>query len=103
MGGFMKGGVMMKKNKKLIALLLVVTVLIAFVPATLAQEAKKININQASAEELTQLQGIGQKYAERIVQFRKEHGPFKSPMDITRVPGIGSKIFNDNKDLITVD
>lgn len=94
---------MMKKNKKLIALLLVATVLIAFVPATLAQESKKININQASTDELTQLQGIGQKYAERIVQFRTEHGPFKSPMDITKVPGIGLKIFNDNKDLISVE
>jgi len=93
----------MKKNKKLISLLFIVTVLIAFVPATLAQEAKKININQASAEELTQLQGIGQKYAERIVQFRKEHGPFISPMDITKVPGIGLKIFNDNKDVIIVE
>lgn len=99
----MKGGATMRIHKKFMALLLVVALLIAFVPASLAQEAKKININQASADELTQLKGIGLKYAERIVQFRENHGPFKSPEDIIKVPGIGPKIFDANKDIIIVE
>ena len=77
--------------------------IIAIVPALFAQEGKKININKAPAEELTQLKGIGATYAERIVQFREAHGPFASPEDIMKVPGIGSKIFEANKDIIIVE
>jgi competence protein ComEA len=67
-----------------------------------AQEAKKININQASATELTQLERIGPKYAERIIEFRTNKGPFQSIEDIVKVPGIGPKTYEANKDRITV-
>jgi len=85
------------------ALFLVSALIIALVPAVFAQEGKKININQAPAEELAQLKGIGVKYAARIVEFREANGPFSSPEDIMKVPGIGSKIFESNKDIITVE
>jgi competence protein ComEA len=102
-GGLLKGGIQMKRYKTSMALLLAVALLLALFPFSLAQEANKININQASAEELTQLKGIGIKYAERIVQFRGDNGPFKAPEDIMKVPGIGLKIFEANKDIITVE
>jgi competence protein ComEA len=102
-GGLMKGGIKMKRYKACMASLLAVALLLTLVPFSWAQEAKIININQASAEELTQLKGIGTKYAERIVQFRADNGPFKAPEDIMKVPGIGSKIFEANKDIITVE
>lgn len=93
----------MRKYNKCMALFLISALIIAIVPAAVAQEAKKININQAPAEELTQLKGIGTVYAERIVQFREANGSFASPQDIMKVPGIGNKIFETNKDLITVE
>jgi competence protein ComEA len=97
-----KGGRKMRKHKQFIVLLLASALIIALVPAVFAQEGKKININTAPAEELAQLKGIGAAYAERIVQFREAHGPFASPEDIMKVPGIAVRIFEANKDIITV-
>lgn len=64
--------------------------------------AKKININMASAEELQRLPRIGPRVAQRIVDFRKEHGRFKRIEEIMKVKGIGEKTFKRIKDLITV-
>ena len=102
-GGLMKGGRKMRNYQKFMALFLASVLIIASVPTLFAQEGKKININKAPTEELTQLKGVGATYAERIVQFREAHGPFASPEDIMKVPGIGSKIFEANKDFITVE
>lgn len=61
-----------------------------------------ININTASEKQLCGLKRVGKKYAARIVRYRKEVGPFKTPEEIMRVPGIGLKTFQANKDLIIV-
>ncbi|MBS1767062.1 MAG: helix-hairpin-helix domain-containing protein [Acidobacteria bacterium] len=55
--------------------------------------AHAINLNTATATELMQLPHIGQHTAERIVQFRKEHGAFQRPEEIMSVKGIGEKSF----------
>jgi competence protein ComEA len=55
--------------------------------------AKPININSASVTELMQLPKVGQKTAERIVSFRKQHGSFKRIEEIMNVKGIGEKTF----------
>lgn len=52
-----------------------------------------ININQATAQELEQLPGVGPKLAERIVTFRQENGAFKQVEDLLAVKGIGPKNF----------
>ena len=49
----------------------------------------KLNINTATAEELMVLNGIGEVLANRIVEYREEHGPFKELSDILDVKGIG--------------
>ncbi len=67
-----------------------------------ADDAKKININTASVEELAQLKRVGTKYAERIVEYRNTNGSFVNPEDIMNVPGIGQKIWEENKDRIVV-
>jgi competence protein ComEA len=92
----------MRRNK-IIPLCIVVAVMMALVSVSLAQEAEKININKASAVELTQLTRIGPKLSERIVEYREKHGPFERPEDIMQVKGIGPKTFELNKDRITTE
>ena len=63
---------------------------------------KKIDINSASVAELQKLPRIGEKVAQRIVDFRKQHGDFKKIEEIMKVKGIGEKTFKLIKDLIVV-
>lgn len=63
----------------------------------------KININKASKAELDTLPGIGEVTAQRIIDFREQHGNFQKIEDIMNVSRIGPKIFEQIKDLITVD
>jgi len=90
----------MLRYKKAFTAALIIAVFISFTPALWAQEASKININTATAEEIAQLKGIGPTYAERIVQHRNENGPYQCPEDLTRVKGIGPKIVENNKERI---
>ena len=93
----------MKHCKKAVTLCLVIGVVMALALPLWAEEVAKVNINQASVEELTQLKGIGLEYGQRIVQYREEHGAFVKAEDIMNVSGIGPKTFEEIKDLITVE
>ena len=59
------------------------------------KNVKKVNlpvhINSASVEELCALNGVGPKLAEKILATRNALGPFKTPEDLQKVPGIGKK------------
>ena len=61
-----------------------------------------ININTATLEELDTLPNIGPAYAQAIVDYRNEHGPFKTIEDIKNVPHIGDSTFEKIRDKITV-
>lgn len=50
-----------------------------------------VNINTADADTLTALPGIGKVLAERIVAYRQQNGPFRAIEEITNVEGIGEK------------
>ncbi|AST56359.1 competence protein helix-hairpin-helix repeat protein [Thermoanaerobacterium thermosaccharolyticum] len=63
----------------------------------------KININKATKEELDTLPGIGEVTAQRIIDFREQHGNFQKIEDIMNVSRIGPKLFEQIKDKITVD
>lgn len=64
---------------------------------------KPVNINTASAKELSKLKGVGEKRGLSIEAYRKKHGKFKSLNEIKRVPGLGARFIEDNKGLITLD
>lgn len=61
-----------------------------------------VNINQATAEELTALPGVGPATAEKIVQYREEHGFFQKKEDIKKVPSIGDSKFLKMAEKITL-
>lgn len=63
---------------------------------------QKVNINRAEAWLLEALPGIGQTKAQAIIEYRQQHGAFKSITQITEVEGIGPAIYEKIKDLITV-
>jgi competence protein ComEA len=50
-----------------------------------------IDLNRASAEDLDAISGIGPALAQRIINYRKAHGPFKKIEDLSEVPGIGAE------------
>jgi len=65
--------------------------------------AGKININNASAEQIASaMTGIGDNKAKAIVDYRSSHGKFKSVQDLENVDGIGSKTVEKNKDKISL-
>jgi competence protein ComEA len=65
--------------------------------------AGNVNINTADAATLADgLNGVGIKKAQAIVDYRKQHGAFKSVNDLAKVKGINDKLIEKNKDLITL-
>ncbi|MDX2073034.1 MAG: helix-hairpin-helix domain-containing protein [Alphaproteobacteria bacterium] len=71
--------------------------------ATPAKEHTVININTASAAELDKaLIDIGPKKAQAIVDYRNQHGPFKTLDDLRHVKGIGMKTLERNRAIITL-
>jgi len=53
----------------------------------------KVNLNQATVEQLSALPGVGAKLAGRIVEYRQKSGGFKSTQELLNVQGIGEKNF----------
>ena len=63
---------------------------------------QKVNINNADESELDELPGVGPSTAQKIIQYRKENGEFKSIDELKNVSGIGEAKFQKIKDLICV-
>lgn len=62
----------------------------------------KVNINSATVDELTTLNGIGEAKAIKIIDYRNTNGLFKSIEDIKNVSGIGEAFYEKIKDNITI-
>ena len=71
-------------------------------PSETIASMQKININHADAKTLTTLKGIGKDRALKIIEYREQNGPFQKVEDLMKVKGIGKKVFEMNKDVITV-
>jgi competence protein ComEA len=92
----------MKNFQQVVTASVVVLMSLVVVAAVVAGDVVKININTATAEQLTALQGIGASHAAGIIAYREKNGPFQKPEDLMKVPRIGQKTFEKNKALITV-
>ncbi|MFO8154140.1 ComEA family DNA-binding protein [Thioalkalivibrio sp.] len=83
---------------------LTLAVLILFlVAAPAAWAAGPVNVNTATAEQLSELSNVGPAKAAAIVSYREENGPFRSLQELTRVSGIGERTVEMNLELIELD
>ncbi|GEM_PF-769367 len=64
---------------------------------------EKININEAGAEDLMKLKGVGKTLAGAIMEYRYKNGSFASIDDIKNVKGVGVALFEKIKDEITAE
>lgn len=71
------------------------------VPPLTLLAPNSINVNTATKEELTLLPGIGDVYAERIILYREDHGPFTAPEELLQISGIGERRLEQIKPYIT--
>lgn len=102
-------------NKKLIPALLL-TSLMSFSSAQAAvdnvaaetnkastqKSAQIISINSADVAQLSTLKGVGDSKAKAIVDYRATHGKFGSISDLSNVKGIGEKLIEQNKAVLSL-
>lgn len=81
---------------------LAVLLALGWSPALQAAEGK-VNINTATAEQLTLLPRVGAVVAERIVQFRDKNGRFKKAEELLLVSGIGDRTFDLIKPYVSLE
>jgi competence protein ComEA len=93
----------MRNFKSWVSIIAVLIFIFVWIPNLWAADNQEININTASADELMNLKGIGEKKAKAIIEFRKTKGLFKQPEDLLKVPGIGPKTFEANKNRIVIE
>ena len=91
-------------RRRIMGTILVVAFLLSMgVGPAFGQVEVKVNINKANVEELSSLKRIGPSYAQRIIDYRNENGPFQKPEDIMNVRGIGISTYEANKDVIVCE
>jgi competence protein ComEA len=61
----------------------------------------KVSLGAATADELDELPGVGPVTAQKILDYRAEHGPFRSVDELDAVPGIGPTRVEQLRDLVT--
>lgn len=98
---------MRKSHLIVLSVVLIATIssaALAAVPQIPAATATGIvNINTADVAQLALLPRVGAKAAQRIVDYRKEHGNFRKTSDLMQVKGFGEKSFEKLSSYVTVD
>jgi len=96
----------MRKSLHIFTLTLVLlSISMAAIAAEPAGDAPSgtVNVNTADASQLALLPRVGEKVAQRIVEYRTEHGPFKKATDLMQVKGIGAKTFEGLSQYVAVE
>lgn len=71
--------------------------------AVASAESQPVNINTATADELSRLPGIGETFAARIIEYRVSHSGFKNIEELRNVKGIGEKKFEKIKRFVVLE
>lgn len=85
----------MKKLRNLAAAMLLCLPVTLFAGGT-------VDINTADKETLMSLRGIGEAFAERIIEYRDQNGGFKAVEELTNIRGIGQTLVEKNREMLTV-
>ena len=91
----------MNRSRRFIGSLILVGIVLTCLPS-FAAEGRKVNVNTADASQLALLPRVGPSVAQKIIDFRKENGPFKSAEDLMLVQGIGEKTYQLLKPYVAV-
>jgi competence protein ComEA len=99
---------MRKSHLIVLSVILIATISSAAMAADAAPVAAPpvtgiVNINTADAAQLAMLPRVGAKAAQRILDYRKEHGGFKKTSDLMQVKGFGEKSFERLAAYVTVE
>ncbi|AYO55578.1 ComEA family DNA-binding protein [Acinetobacter wuhouensis] len=70
--------------------------------ASQLSSGSKISLNSANLEQLQQLNGVGAKKAQAIIDYRNQNGKFNSIDDLQKVKGIGPKLLEKNKSQLSL-
>ena len=73
----------------------------AAAPSGAPSPTAPVDLNSATAEQLDALPGVGPVTAQKIVDYRTQHGPFTSVDDLDAIPGIGPAKIADLQGLVT--
>jgi competence protein ComEA len=73
----------------------------AVAPGGVALPGTKVSLSTATVEQLDALPGVGPVTAQKIVDYRTEHGPFASVDDLDAVSGIGPARIENLRELVT--
>jgi competence protein ComEA len=104
-----KGEQTMRKSHLIVlSVILIATISSAAMAADSAPVAASpitgiVNLNTADAAQLAMLPRVGAKAAQRILDYRKEHGSFKKTSDLMQVKGFGEKSFERLAAYVTVE
>ncbi len=63
--------------------------------------AEDVDINTADKEALMTLSGVGESFAEKIINYRERNGAFETVQELTQISGIGQSLIEKNKDILT--
>lgn len=89
--------------RNFIGIVVVLFAVFTLTGTSFGDDSLKIDLNEASVQELVKIKGIGQKYAERIVEYRENNGRFEKIEEIMNIKGIGKKKFESIKETIVIE
>jgi len=95
----------MRKSQTVVLIALTVLMIAgsAMADAASAAPAGVVNINTTDVAQLSYLPRVGAKAAQKIIDYRTQHGPFHKTTDLMQVKGFGEKRFNQVSAYLTVE